>query len=46
VNSKSKARSILPDPDLITMGGTGVTSDMDKANMFNDFSVAFSLRKI
>jgi len=42
--SKSKARSTLPDQ--ITMGGTGVTNDMDKANMFNDFSVAFSLRKI
>ena len=35
VNSKLKARSALPD--LITSGGTRVTSAMDKANMFNNF---------
>jgi len=35
VNSKLKARSVLPD--LIAKGGTRVTSAKDKANMFNNF---------
>ena len=35
VNSKLKARSVLPD--IITKGGTRVTSDIDKANMSNNF---------
>ena len=35
VNSKLKARSVLPD--LIAKGGTCVTSAIDKANMSNNF---------